>query len=1362
MVLTPEQIAGIASLKKNYVAPQGRSRPRAPQVGTRQAVAQMAPRPQVPRSSPTAGLFNTAPPPPGGGYKPIDWDNFQGPPKPESESTGVGGSIKGLLGGVVGAGLDAIDVLRAGYQGVAAEVGDLSEGVTDHIGGIGGDALQWTMNSALGNPFQMSNPGNDGTFNPGTIVDRVKDPSSAVGTQKLWGALDSMPGGWQKASLGTVGDIITDPTTYFTLGAGGVVAGMGKGAARVGLAQTIAKNAAREGMEEAGEKLAREAAKRGAAALTKKGLKRAGVSADEALLLAGKTNFGIGVGVGNKARILAPKTRGIAEAVENAKGNIKVAFHKTGIGNAAGLFRSNEFNEKAIRKAILAGGDDVMEKAQQLIRIQGSRAGSYGWVEDASNELADLKGLKGLSKEERRQLTLALDTGDYTGEMSRGVRQWFDKTQRALKDAGVDFKYKDNYVPHRLTEKARRAVKGGDNTVTKYVDSSLDRTERFQAVREMDQTIDEINAAFRAEGHNYDLLETDFHKLAEAYLQEAQHAYLRAGLRSAGDGNSNGWNFVDNLVTHRANGVDDELVDKELKQLAEDVDTGAAESYAQRKAAAKVGMEMASEARAVQTDTIKALKKAHQAAFKAASDLNDKAEKLGRKLAAATDAQAAAERVARAARGAEKGAATRKVTAATAKVEQLARQLDATQKALDAAPRKLKKLKDAVTEAEVAYKQADLQLEGAAKARAAMDVRSPTKAVRDLQDTAANNAAKAAKVRQEFIDADSLADNASDALTWLSVDNNARVQRASKIINEIDDYVNNIKNVKKKDFATNKEAAIALRDRMAGFRDLFAKGNPDPRVTQMASLEAAANTLDWQRVLTNKRISALTDFKASKGMMNSKQFQQYMALQTDQGFARLAHSDVLQVKNDYAEAIETTRHLMDPKLAGPAWKAASYAMDGYMKAYNWWKTFATGTPGFVVRNVYSGMFNMYLDDVAPMAVARYARFHNRFERDGLEATMEWATGKYGARQAIQLREALETSAASGWGQTFSVAAPQTLKKGNSLVTRGKGFGLSAINPVSKRNVVTSTIREASNSAEAIMRGGHALHVLQTGGDMSEALRRVEKFHFNYRDVSDIDRLAKTVSPFFVYFSRNLALQAQMFAQKPFKLNRTYLNLKRNMEWATEDDPDAPEWLAGPLGGFRTPFGGEESGRMYLTPDIPSIRAMEQFANPTMAAEGALGPILKTPFQLLTNEDMFTNRQYKNSLIQGGEDANGNYMEMARLAPQVLQNPVLGGLADLVPGTQRVNGQLLMQDNTQAALESLLPMLGQTSRLAPNMPAKQDRFKQSLAGYLGAPIKWNDPATQSGVQYGREKTIEDAAKEELYQEKLRELTAGNGG
>ncbi len=108
-----------------------------------------------------------------------------------------------------------------------------------------------------------------------------------------------------------------------------------------------------------------------------------------------------------------------------------------------------------------------------------------------------------------------------------------------------------------------------------------------------------------------------------------------------------------------------------------------------------------------------------------------------------------------------------------------------------------------------------------------------------------------------------------------------------------------------------------------------------------------------------------------------------------------------------------------------------------------------------------------------------------------------------------------------------------------------------------------------------MRLGMALDTLQKGGDGMAAMERITGHHFNYGEVSNMDRKMRRLIPW-TFMSRNLPLQIESMWTKP-RAYAQYQSLVRN--FSEDPDPDTPDyWLA--QGAFNT---GLELAGLISTP-----------------------------------------------------------------------------------------------------------------------------------------------------------------------------------
>ena len=355
-------------------------------------------------------------------------------------------------------------------------------------------------------------------------------------------------------------------------------------------------------------------------------------------------------------------------------------------------------------------------------------------------------------------------------------------------------------------------------------------------------------------------------------------------------------------------------------------------------------------------------------------------------------------------------------------------------------------------------------------------------------------------------------------------------------------------------------------------------------------------------------------------------------------------------------------------------------------------------------------------------------------------------------------EASTVSAATGDGQAASEAAGKIL-----------GAPTKKLNVLSSHHALPSFFRTKSAHIESGLRGGHAYGVLAQGGDYAEALARVEKFHFNYQNLGKGDEVARLVSPFWTFFSRNMALQMQVYAKQPNKITRSYYNSKRNIEdgLGFDEDTEHTPWYMGRGGmnGVRTGLSifGADKGPLSLTPDIPSVRYPGQMAeladglttDPLGTVVGNMGPQLNVPYEMLTNKSTFTGNGYRNELEEWDQDTGGT---KARYAPGIMDQPGLRNILNMLPGTEIYDGKLVMQDNTEAALLGSNPYLARAAGISGDTSSNPASGLNAGIGFLGGLGRFNSPDSQDAGRYFENKKVTDAARAVQDEIRLRNLVS----
>ena len=1319
----------------------------------------------------------------------------------ETPETGGGTDLKGLAGKAFMGIIDAVDTPRAAVVSSIKEATDILPG------------------------FE----GGDGSFDVGDLVQNTRD-NYGFGdlVEQVMGPDGTNRNIWLRRGLGFAGDVAADPLTYLTFGtvqagkqaakgagyvdeagklvassadvlkpgqelldASGKILPAGRGSldqalasgSRTDLAETIVQQAARRGIvDDAVDRLATEAGKRGRGAFTAKGLARADVDKELVGRLGLTSDLGYRVKVPGTKGINVKGSQRLAQASENLKGNMKMnlggsatakVFRRMFIGDNSALGQA----ERAFTEELITGAPNAAVAARGLAAIKLAKADSYLWMDSATQDAGRMmKGLNKLSKKEAAEITHAVEAGDLD-DLSAKVSQWFEKAGVDLNAKGVNFDFRNNYVNHVLTEDARRAIQTKHPLLAKI--SGLQGDAAFQNARELVKdgeflgevlesgSIRELNQISN-KVLGFDLFEDDIRVMMGAYLHQGQRQMLKESTLQHAE--------LMGVAKQLDEVVDQGVKDKAVAAKLKEVQAAEAEELAHMRDASRARKQVVEEGSKVATVARRADAKALTEAEKKLDDAFREVTGLERKITVTEGKLAGHEMALRnwqsvlddATRSGKKLQAKKKAEA-TREVKRLTKVVDRTKKDLVNTKRRLarasdparaKVLKGEVDAGAVALQQSDEQMNAARAARAAMDDPSlpvpgtPTPALRVAQASK-----RVEKGRQQWLTENKAWGDASSSFTWMLVDQDSAMAALRNRLDQFDRIRET--RISSPGVGVSNETVrlnrAQLRENTRLVLKTFDELGDEPTLNMLRNIEAQAAAHDM-----NAYRAAVTAAEARKqiDVLSDPGFQEHMTRVAGDGFTAI--NDKVQVPEFFDDAMSKIPETKDE------WTALRKTLSLYDSGMNLWKGYATASPGFVIRNAYTGMFNMWLDGVSPKSVKRFSKYLHIYHRDGLDAAQKWAKsykgGKFSPKDLQDMDDALGAAAASGWGLT-----PQEVE--STLIGSKR-----SVNPLKADFAPIERIRHLSSRTEAVMRGAHAFDVLQRGGDVTNALARVEKFHFNYRDITSFDQAAKRVSPFWTFYSRNMALQADIWTRFPQKLNRSYFNLKRNMELGTDEEEVLPEYMR-EMGAIRTPFGEDGGGKWYLTPDLPSLRFRQDFAQLTGTGGEGLdplrllsdtGPAVKTPVQLIANRNLFTNIPFKNRLHE--YDADGNVV--GREAPGMLQGEIpFTGLqvpgagqaiqqaANLLPGTEMVDGRLLMQDNTQSAVEDFVTVLGRQSRLDPNQPKYEQRQAASALSFLGAPVKQNTEQMIQGELYGRKVDAEEEARQAAYMEMIQGLSDG---
>jgi hypothetical protein len=374
---------------------------------------------------------------------------------------------------------------------------------------------------------------------------------------------------------------------------------------------------------------------------------------------------------------------------------------------------------------------------------------------------------------------------------------------------------------------------------------------------------------------------------------------------------------------------------------------------------------------------------------------------------------------------------------------------------------------------------------------------------------------------------------------------------------------------------------------------------------------------------------------------------------------------------------------------------------------NLFKTYATLTPGFHLRNAMSAVFMNASDGVPLTEQMRAARLFRAYRR--AKNPDAWLT-----KQTDEVRGAFEAAFGTGIGGRYTEpgigtrgSAKFRLVEGafDNPATRWLGSNLGA-------------------NVEGIARLAPALDTMKRGGSVREALMRATRLHFDYSQMSRMDKQARRLIPFWTFTSRNLPLQVSQMWMRP----RAYAHFNSFVRNFRSENPENTPSYFGDVGAF--PLADTELGGlpMFIQPDLPHTRLTEDLSRWSAAFGGDnpaqvlsdFNPLLTAPIEYFTGKDLYTGREYDETDVRATGPLEWPIAQLGRLFDQTTTTP---------------GGQSVTSEKFLNAVRALIPVYDRAVRLAPGAVtggASDDAEARRLESYLrflGIPIRQLSPQQQ---------------------------------
>lgn len=409
-------------------------------------------------------------------------------------------------------------------------------------------------------------------------------------------------------------------------------------------------------------------------------------------------------------------------------------------------------------------------------------------------------------------------------------------------------------------------------------------------------------------------------------------------------------------------------------------------------------------------------------------------------------------------------------------------------------------------------------------------------------------------------------------------------------------------------------------------------------------------------------------------------------------------------------------------------------LNAYDYSVQFFKTYATGTIGFFVRNGMSATFMNHIAGVSSEDIILGFRAARAIGK-GEDAWMRFLS-KLDPSQRELYQQAWRMTESSGRGVSDDLA---------SLAMRGK-LSEKVIN-----NKATQFIARKNDFVERAVRLPMAIDSLKRGQTYDEGVARIIRYHFDYSDLSALDESARKVIPFWIWASRNVPLQMVEQLVHPQAYN-TYNRIVNASPvgadvlmptWLGEYNPIAfmgvdTEDRNVPFLPFDIPM-TKKGGQWVMTPDLPMVRLQQQleaFTNPAKIV-GQMAPLIKLPIEFLAGRQL-------------GIDV-GPFRDKKAPAEGVVDKYVLSTIAEIVGGDALVGidpktGGLVINEKVPYTAQNVLPTLGQLNRVSGGFTGGKGSYKErmlgNIANWFGIPIRYVGPDQQESQAVGNAVTIRE--------------------
>lgn len=329
-----------------------------------------------------------------------------------------------------------------------------------------------------------------------------------------------------------------------------------------------------------------------------------------------------------------------------------------------------------------------------------------------------------------------------------------------------------------------------------------------------------------------------------------------------------------------------------------------------------------------------------------------------------------------------------------------------------------------------------------------------------------------------------------------------------------------------------------------------------------------------------KTAKDLFEYANPKGWRNIKRM-------VDEGFSSINAFTTpgIAIEDSVRDLYRNLNRLDNPKFASEFGRL--------LQQYNtFFKSYATLSPGFHIRNTFNNAFTMLAAGAIPTNIIEAIKVNSRWNKfiTSPAAQKALAADPLGAMEGLVntfvetlppaqrevARLAIEQSGVTGFGrvgEAFAGAGQRPGIFGGAPKTElGARLAYGKVNPLAWSRDLGTWVED--HSRFALTYDG-----IKQGYSPVEASARTAKYLIDYQNLTNADPKIMAIQPFWLWSSRNLPLQIQNMWLNP-RAYRTYDYIATNLEDKEGTSPYLPDYLK-EEGAFKLP-GGKN---IYIAPDL---------------------------------------------------------------------------------------------------------------------------------------------------------------------------------